>query len=130
MSGEYSIETTTHGRYLVDGAGTGKPIPRTRETQPASASLYPHHPPDIGHALSFRLNIHPTSSPRYPTVPPQWEFYSCRRTEMGSTRVVNAFHMPPNAFQSSLIKEWNVYHGATRLWKRHCKGIATLLNDV
>src|SRR5436190_1440123 len=26
MSGEYSIETTTHGRYLVDGAGTGKPM--------------------------------------------------------------------------------------------------------
>jgi predicted esterase len=26
MAGEYSIETTTHGRYLVDGAGAGKPM--------------------------------------------------------------------------------------------------------
>jgi len=26
MAGEYSIETTTHGRYLVHGAGTGKPL--------------------------------------------------------------------------------------------------------
>jgi predicted esterase len=26
MAGEYSIETTTHGRYLVDGAGPGKPM--------------------------------------------------------------------------------------------------------
>jgi predicted esterase len=26
MAGEYSIETTTHGRYLVDGAGPGKPL--------------------------------------------------------------------------------------------------------
>jgi len=26
MTAEYSIETTTHGRYLVDGAGPGKPM--------------------------------------------------------------------------------------------------------